>query len=151
MKKKKNWMIILVAACILLSSIIVYANDFKCYTMVQYGDEIVQINPKQSEIMQVGIIDYFEPQPSDSKYQYVKVYFTKTDLRDNELVNFSVVCSGENQTMSFEREVTPRYKEAYEVLDRANWFKDNLSYLVVAAFVVLLIIILIVGAWRSAI
>lgn len=127
--RNKNAMILLLILGVILIVPLVSAS-FKCYTKVEYADDVIQINPIQTNIDQVGIIDYFEPQPSDSKYQYVKVYFTKKDLRDNEVVNFSVICAGENQTLLFEQEITPQYKDLNtDFVDKGLWIMDNLTFI----------------------
>ena len=146
----KNAKILLIILGVLLILPLVSASSFKCYTKVEYANDIIQINPAQTNIDQVGIIDYFEPQPSDSKYQYVKVYFTKKDLRDNEAVNFSVICAGENQTLTFEQEITPQYKDLNtELVDRAIWTGDNMIYILMGLFLVLIIIFIVIAVFKG--
>ena len=56
--------------------------------------------------------------------------FTKKDLRDNEVVNFSVICAGENQTLLFEQEITPQYKDLNtDFVDKGLWIMDNLTFI----------------------
>ncbi len=133
--------LIIILALVLLSSV-VYA-DYKCYTLVTQDDNVIQINPKQSEIYAVGIIDYFEPQPSGSKYQYVQVYFTAEDLKNDIPVNFSVICAGDNQTITFERSVTPTFKSLEETIDWTIWVRDNVSFLFVMIGILIIIFIII--------
>lgn len=126
---------------LLVLALMVNADEYKCFTMVKNGTDVLQINPKQEIIPLVGLVDYFTPQPTDSKYQYVRVYFTTTDLRHQKSVNFSVVCSGNNQTLTFERSITPQIKTAEETIDWVIWLKANMTYLVVGLFIILFIVL----------
>lgn len=151
MENKHARILIILFSVLLVLPLISASSDFKCYTKVEYAGDIIQINPAQTEIQQVGIIDYFEPQPAGSKYQYVKVYFTKKDLRDNEPVNFTVVCAGENQTFTFEQEITPQYKDMNtNVVDRGIWIVDNVTWLLFALFIILIMAFVVIMFWRGA-
>lgn len=138
--------ILIVLALVFVLVLPLALADYKCYTMVTEDDNVIQINPKQSEFKDIGriVLDYFEPQPSGSKYQYVKVYFTAEDLRDDKPLNFSVVCAGDNQTITFERTITPTYKSAEEFIEQTSWLKDNAGFAVIG-IVGLILIFTILG------
>ena len=140
--------IILLIFMTALLACVVNATDWKCYTMVKNGTEVLQINPDPTEIYAIGIIDYFTPQPENSKYQYVQVYFSTEDLRHNRNVNFSVICSGNNQTITFERNVIPQIKPAEEAIDWVIWLNANIGYIVVLGVIIAILLIVVFFLWR---
>lgn len=100
-------------------------NTYKCYSMATYAGQIIQVNPAERTIDQVGVVDYFESSPSGSMYQYVFPYFTTEDLRHGQEVNFTVVCAGNNETLRFEAQVTPMIKAPTQAQDADTWVKQN--------------------------
>lgn len=111
---------------------------YDCFSYVSYDGDLIQANPEQ-ELTDAGVIDSFK-----SNNGIVKPYFLGTDLRNNKTVTFSVLCGGsQNQTFTYEANVTPIYKEPYEIIDRGAWFKDTATYWI-GGFI--LLTLLIIGA-----
>lgn len=125
-------------------------TDYKCYSKIDIGGDTIQINPKPSEIQQVGLIDYFAPQPPDSQIQLVKAYFRVEDLKPDIAVNFSVICAGEHEILEFKQEVTPTYKNQEDIISRGIWIKENVSFFIVGMLIILVILIAFVFVWRYA-
>jgi len=122
-------------------------TSYKCYTYVKNGADIIQTNPKQEFIQDVGMIDYYQAQPENTNYQFVSVYFTTEDLRDDQALEFSVACAGDDRVLTFSRNVTPQYKEPVEIADLTLWLKDYGYYLIGGLFVLLFIIFFVSMLW----
>lgn len=124
------------------------ATDYRCYSKVVVNGDTIQINPDDKLIDDVGLIDYFTPQPPTSQIQRVKAYFTTEDLRPDKAANFSVICSGEHQNLEYTAEVTPTYKDTEEILDRTTWLGDNSTYLLVGLVIIMIVLFVFIIIWR---
>ena len=115
-----------------------YTNASYCYSYIAYENELIQLNPIPEYVEEYGVVDYFEV-----KNGIANIKFRNEDLRHNISVTFGVKC--DNETL--EINVTPQYKELYEVLDWGIWARENTPYLIFAGFVVLIVLILIFTLW----
>ncbi len=105
-----------------------------CISYVDYNDQVIQVNPKRIEVKDYGIIETFESQNG-----LFNVKFNKRDLRDNNTVTFGVRCGD----LVYEKNITPNYKDPYEMIDRGSWIFQNRPYFMYGFVIIVSILILI--------
>jgi len=123
-------------------------NIFDCGTHVIFNDEIIQTNPKRSYVKNYGVVDTFKSHINKNDTQLVNVYFTNEGLRDNREVTFEVHCTSDNNDYHFRRNVTPQYKDPYDIIDVAAYSKDNISYIIGIFFFILFVIVVGGYIWK---
>ncbi len=118
-------------------------NNYKCVVNVFEDGRLLQTNPQQVAY-NTGLIgskrietrEFFTPSNS-----ILNAYFTDKNLLTEKEFRVDVVCSDGSSVLTSQNLVTPFYNTASGVLNRVNWAKDNIGYLMV----ILVIVILAVG------
>jgi len=123
-------------------------HSYNCMSYVHFGDNLIQSNPDSTFIEGIGVVDSFIPEPKNNSTQLINIHFTNKDLRDDRWVMFRVLCSDGNQTLIFEQNITPQYKDPYEIFDISEYGRDNSGTLL--GFVFLLLFVIIIGGliWK---
>lgn len=118
------------------------AGDFKCRTIVERGDRVLQVNPQPFNVDGVGVVDFYE-----SKNGLVKVEFNKDNLRVDQTYNFTVQCNNGSVTVTNTQSITPHSVSPLAIGDRLIFLKANAGF-ILGISVFLLFGLLGVKLWR---
>lgn len=112
----------------------------KCFGMVFYGDELINVYPKIDDILLTGRIQHFE---SQNNSRLLNVQFGNKDLYQGNEYLFKVLCASldGNDLEEFNVNLTPSNKEYVNVLSRFIWARENMSVI----FGVIILLFLIAG------
>lgn len=120
-----------------------YTYDFdsgKCYSIVNYQEDVLAMYPERQYVDGIGLIDYFQ-----LKKGLVNIYFKTTDLYEGYNYTFQVVC-GENygtKMISFNRTIQLLNRNLDEVAYRGVWLKDNMSFIIGIGLVIIIMLIIV--------
>ncbi len=109
-------------------------NELFCLSYVEYNDRLLQVNPEPETVVGIGVVDKFTVNDG-----MVKVHFTKKNLRHNVTFDFGVKCGDD----TLEVNITPQYRDLYEIQDQAVRVKDSTKFIALGFFVVLFLIIIV--------
>lgn len=104
---------------------------FDCVTQINYEGAVLQTNPNIKGVEGVGLINSFRAEPVGASSQMVHVFFTEKDIRPDLNVTAKMVCTnnlGNNTVLEYN--LTPSYKDWYEVIDYSSYAKDNMFYII---------------------
>lgn len=113
-------------------------SGFSCVTEVMKEGNIIQVNPERKYIQGFGVIDKFESVGSDEGI--VRVYFRKQNIYLGDEFEFRVVCNERNTNFNFHINVTPRFKDMYDVVYTTEKVKNNSHYFIMMICAIVIIV-----------
>lgn len=135
-----------------------YFNDTASRDCVSYIKDnesgVVQVNPvyqKKSESL-IGVFNDVEDRESfRSENGLVSIFFTKENLLfDGRDYTYGVRCSTGSAIDSFEKNLTPEYKNLNAPITRTFWLKQNIAGLFLGVFLVFVLVVLVVMLINTA-
>lgn len=112
-------------------------NGFSCITEIMKENNTIQVNPERKYIQGFGVIDKFESVGSDEGL--VRVYFRKQNIYLGDSFEFRVRCNDGNTDFTFFVNVTPDFKDMYDVVYTTEKIKGNSRYFIMALLLIVLI------------
>lgn len=112
-------------------------NGFSCITEVMKEGNIIQVNPERKYIQGFGVIDKFESVGSDEGI--VRVYFRKQNIYLGDEFEFRVTCNDGATDFNFHVNVTPNFKDMYDVVYTTEKVKNNSMYFIMALLLIVLL------------
>lgn len=109
-----------------------------CYTSIEKGGDIIQVNPEPYYVESIGLVDSFKPVDSVNG-SYVKVSFiSKNMLPDNPFI-FKLTCSSNNSVINLDYTVVPEYPKINQGLgSRLIWVSHMTGYLIAIALLIII-------------
>lgn len=121
-------------------------DDYSCVSYVDVNGSIVQTNPVMDyNILEKIYKEYEFEDTFESGNGLVNIYFTDYHLLPDVAFNFNVLCVSDNGTeMTFSAGVKPRYSNLEGIVQREQYFKENIWYIVLFITVGLGLVMLLV-------
>jgi len=129
-------------------------EDYSCVVKVFEDSRLVQVNPENT-VYNDGLISIGSKKEETKEFfnnenQILNAYFTKKNLLTDKQFLVEVECSSEDEVYVSQQLVNPFYEDASWVLNRTNWARQNVWYIIIGLLLAVVIVGIIIYSLKES-